>query len=175
MKNNSTKKIIALGASAFVLIVVILSIVFYFINNSKSESSYNPEVSTVIDPGTGEVIVDVTSKSPEVNGRSSEAVISGSQELLNMGVQYSQLEKIWSFYQDFARNSDPDIKYISFDLDTLKTTSIDQKTGAVTIDYKIFIERDENRVLKSKISYTTTNDVKLVISDTKNKILYKSY
>lgn len=175
MIDNELRKKILIGMSIFIGFIAVSSFIFWIFSiTTPKENLYVPEVTTVIDPGTGEVIVEVESKTPEINGLDDIVSISGLQELLNYGMKYDQLNILQLDYQDYSDKQNPKIKYISVDENSIKSSSIDPKTGAITLTYKIYLERDSSRYLNCKVRYTTVKSTTLTITDKSGKIVYKS-
>lgn len=171
---NTPKNKIMITIGIFIAFVIIISVIYLAFNNPNNHSSVQPKVTTIIDPGTGETITEVSTKTPETNGRTNNVIVAGTSKLIEMGIEKPQLDNLWSYYNKFANLQNPVIKTISIDINSLKMVDIDSKTGAITMNYRIFLDRDSKKIMYSKIVCSGLKNITLYITNPDGKLVYKS-
>lgn len=165
--NEKLKKVIIISSLAFGLFVIILVIIFS-LNDTNKEA---PKVTQYTDPGTGETVIDISTKTPEDTNGHTITMLGFDKLITDYGMTLEQIKSLETKFQAYSIVNDSFIKEISVSLSTIETT-VDSKTGNASLKFKALINREKSVI--AKISYFGIGDPLLVIYDLSNKQIFKS-
>lgn len=165
--NSKLRKIIIISSSIFVLFVIILAIIFS-LNNTKKDA---PKVSQYTDPNTGEIVVDISNKTPEDTNGHTITMLGFDKLITDYGMTLEQVKALETKFEAYSVVNNNFINEISISLSTIETT-VDSDTGNASLRFKTLINREKTVI--AKITYFGIGDPLLTIYDLSNKQIFKS-
>lgn len=132
----------------------------------------NLKTVTIKDPGTGDDVIIVLNKTPEINGRENSIIMYGESKFINeSGIEMKSVTKLRELYKDFASTQDYEIK--SFSMAPVEKTPIDD-LGNATAHYKTYINLNKDNVLDTEVTMGMNHSTSLKLTEEDGDIIYNS-